>query len=52
MLIIYVNGVLDSALDIGEMKISQNSHAMVLGLKDQTSNSECRYAIKNFELYN
>jgi hypothetical protein len=50
--LLYVNGVLDNAYDIGNRTIDVNKHSLVVGLKDQTSNPDCLYGIKNLKIYN
>ena len=51
ILLLYVNGVLDTALDLTAYTIKKNIHSLVVGpgAKDY---SNCSYAIKDFQIYN
>ena len=47
-LLLYVNGVLDTANDISPYKLKNNELNLVIGNNDY----DCNFGIKNFEIYN
>lgn len=49
-LLLYVNGVLDTAMDINPYYLYTNTHSLMFGLST-TSYTECVYALRYFEIY-
>lgn len=47
-ILIYVNGILDTANDINPYKLVVNKDNLVIGNNDY----DCAFGIKNFEVYN
>lgn len=49
-LLLYVNGILDSALDVNPYYLNTNTHSLMLGLS-ASSYPDCVYGMRNFEIY-
>lgn len=51
ILLLYINGVLDTALSLSGYSMKKNIHSLVFGPQAKDY-SNCSYALKFFEIYN
>jgi hypothetical protein len=51
LLLLYVNGVLDNALNLTNYKLSTNSHSLLMGMSSKDY-EDCSYGLMYFEIYN